>query len=40
MMWCRREEGSGAVDWREGVNPDAYYFIDVVAARGPAPRQR
>ena len=37
-------DGAGAdgtlppgVAWREGVNPDAYYFVDVVAERGPAP---
>ena len=37
-------DGAGAdgalppgVAWREGVNPDAYYFVDVVAGRGPAP---
>ena len=23
--------------WREGVNSNAYYFVDVVAAQGPAP---
>ena len=26
-----------ALSWREGVNSNAYYFVDVVAARGPAP---
>ena len=25
------------VAWRAGVNTDAYYFVDVVAERGPAP---
>ena len=23
--------------WREGVNSNAYYFVDVVAERGPSP---
>ena len=27
----------GAFSWREGVNSNAYYFVDVVAERGPAP---
>ena len=26
-----------ALTWREGVNSNAYYFVDVVAERGPAP---
>ena len=26
-----------ALAWREGVNSNAYYFVDVVAERGPAP---
>ena len=26
-----------AASWREGVNSNAYYFVDVVAERGPAP---
>ena len=26
-----------ALPWREGVNSNAYYFVDVVAERGPAP---
>ena len=35
-------EGGGghevpALTWREGVNSNAYYFVDVVAERGPAP---
>ena len=25
------------LSWREGVNSNAYYFVDVVAAQGPAP---
>ena len=32
--------GSGVsplLEWREGVNSNAYYFVDVVAERGPAP---
>ena len=27
----------GAFSWRAGVNSNAYYFVDVVAERGPAP---
>ena len=26
-----------SASWREGVNSNAYYFVDVVAERGPAP---
>ena len=26
-----------SLSWREGVNSNAYYFVDVVAERGPAP---
>jgi len=29
--------GVPALPWREGVNSNAYYFVDVVAADGPAP---
>ena len=29
--------GVPALPWREGVNSNAYYFVDVVAAQGPAP---
>ena len=29
--------GVPALPWREGVNSNAYYFVDVVAERGPAP---
>ena len=33
--------GSGVpplhLGWREGVNSNAYYFVDVIAAQGPAP---
>lgn len=29
--------GVPALPWRDGVNSNAYYFVDVVAERGPAP---
>ena len=29
--------GERALPWREGVNSNAYYFVDVVTKRGPAP---
>ena len=29
--------GVPALPWREGVNSNAYYFVDVVATQGPAP---
>ena len=30
-------EASVELSWREGVNSNAYYFVDVVTERGPAP---
>ena len=29
--------GGAALTWREGVDSNAYYFVDIVAERGPAP---
>ena len=29
--------GVPALPWREGVNSNAYYFVDVIATQGPAP---
>ncbi len=31
------EGGGDALAWRDGVNSNAYYFVDVVASDGPAP---
>jgi len=30
-------DGVSVLPWREGVNSNAYYFVDVVAERGPVP---
>ena len=30
-------EDASILPWRDGVNSNAYYFVDVVAAQGPAP---
>ena len=41
--WCRIvcsnvfESDGGDLGWKEGVNINAYYFVDVVASQGPAP---
>ena len=32
-----RSCASAELSWREGVNSNAYYFVDVVTERGPAP---
>ena len=32
-----RSCASAEISWREGVNSNAYYFVDVVTERGPAP---
>jgi len=31
------EGDGGALSWQDGVNSNAYYFVDVVASDGPAP---